>query len=329
MSKPIIALVAGGYSGEYEVSLKSAQGISSWLSRDDFEVYTYIISAERWYVCLDNGLEYVIDRGTFGFHYANRDVRPDYVYITIHGTPGEDGVLQGYLDVLGIPYNTGGVLTESLSFNKFVCNRYLNTFEGIRTAPSLRLVGGECSEEILHRSQELGYPLFVKPNTGGSSVATSLVNNPEELLGAIQLASKESTEVIVETLIQGTEVTCGLYALKGEIHILEITEVVTSNSFFDFDAKYNGAVEEITPARIPEEQAERIRQLSKDIYRYIQARGIIRIDYIIEPDGYPTLLEVNTTPGMTATSFIPQQVKAIGQNMPDLLKEIIYSTLKD
>lgn len=328
MTKPIVAVVAGGYSGEYAVSLRSAAGICSWLNPDIFEVYTYIIEAERWYVRLSQGEELPIDKATFGFKYLGRDIKPDYAYITIHGTPGEDGILQGYLDMLHIPYNTGGVLTETLTFNKFVCNRYLSTFEGVRTARSLRLLGSESETYIQVEANALGYPLFVKPNTGGSSVATSRVNTPEDLLPALRTAFAESNEVMVEALIQGTEVTCGAYAYNGEIHILEITEVVTQNAFFDFDAKYNGQVEEITPARIPETQAEIIRKLTKQIYDHIQASGIIRIDYIIEADGYPTLLEVNTTPGMTPTSFIPQQVTAAGLEMPRLLEQIIFNTLQ-
>lgn len=328
MTKPIVAVVAGGYSGEYAVSLRSAEGICSWLNPDIFEVYTYIIEKDRWYVRLPEGDELPIDRATFGFHHSGRDIKPDYAYITIHGTPGEDGILQGYLDMLHIPYNTGGVLTETLTFNKFACNRYLSTFEGVRTARSLRLLGGESEAYIQSEANALGYPLFVKPNTGGSSVATSRVNAPEDLLPAVRTAFAESSEVMVEALIQGTEVTCGAYTHKGEVHILEITEVVTENDFFDFDAKYNGQVEEITPARIPEEQAELIRRLTKQIYAYVQARGIIRIDYIIEADGYPTLLEVNTTPGMTPTSFIPQQVAAAGLEMPSLLEQIILNALQ-
>lgn len=329
MKKPIVAIVAGGYSGEYEVSLRSARGIASWIDPNLFEVYTYIIERESWYVLLPSGVRAEVDRATFGFYLNGEHLRPDYAYITIHGTPGEDGILQGYLDMLGIRYNTGGVLTETLTFNKFVCNRYLASFEGIRTARSLRLVGGETDSYITSEAERLSYPLFVKPNTGGSSVATTKVNQAEALLPAVHRAFQESDEVMVEALIQGTEVTCGAYrTARGEIRILEITEVVTHNEFFDFDAKYNGQVEEITPARIPEEQAVRIASLTRDIYQHVQARGIIRVDYIIEADGYPTLLEVNTTPGMTPTSFIPQQVGAAGLEMSAVLTEIIQTALQ-
>lgn len=326
--KPVIAIVAGGYSGEYSVSRRSALGIISWIDRKLFNPYIYVIERERWYVELEGGEQAELSKADFSFELNGQSIKPAFAYITIHGTPGEDGILQGYLDMLGIPYNTGGVLCESLTFSKFACNRYLSTFEGIRTAKSLRLIGGESDEDILTKSAQLGgYPLFVKPNTGGSSVATSKVEQESELLPAVRLAFAESSEVMIERMIKGTEVTCGAYSLAGEVHTLEITEVVTSNKFFDFDAKYNGQVEEITPARIAQEQSELIRQLTTAIYGYVQAKGIIRIDYIIEEDGYPTLLEVNTTPGMTPTSFIPQQVAAAGLQMPELLTAIIQNTL--
>lgn len=326
--KPIIAIVAGGYSGEYQVSLRSAAGIASWINPELFTAYIYVIERERWYVRLDNGEEIDVDRSAFGFVFNGQYIRPDYAYITIHGTPGEDGILQGYLDMLGIPYNTGGVLAETLTFNKFVCNRYLSSFTGIRTAQSIRLTGQEQDAEIQNLADSLGsYPLFVKPNTGGSSVATTRVGDPSEVLSAVHTAFDESQEVLIEAFIPGTEVTCGAYMHDGKVHILEITEVVTANKFFDFDAKYNGQVEEITPARIPTKQAEIIRQLTCAIYGYVRARGIIRIDYIIQEDGYPTLLEVNTTPGMTPTSFIPQQIRAAGLDVSELLTEIIRQSL--
>lgn len=326
--KPVIAIVAGGYSGEYSVSLRSAVGIKSWINLELFTPYVYIIERNRWYVKLEDGRELPINRSDFSFELDGVSLIPHYAYITIHGTPGEDGILQGYLDMLRIPYNTGGVLTESLTFNKYVCNRYLASFPGVRTAQSVRLLGCESDSEIHSLASSLGsYPLFVKPNTGGSSVATSRVDNAKDLLSAVHTALKESQEVMIESLIRGTEVTCGAYLHNGEVYIFEITEVVTKNTFFDFDAKYNGQVEEITPARIPEKQANLIRQMTKQIYGYVQAKGIIRIDYIIEEDGYPTLLEVNTTPGMTPTSFIPQQVAAAGLNMPEVLTEIIQTAI--
>lgn len=325
MNRPIIAIVAGGYSGEYAVSLRSAQGIASWINPELFEVYTVLIEREGWYALV--GDERIpANKSSFGFTLAGRSVRPDYVYITIHGTPGENGLLQGYLDMLRIPYNTGGVLCEALTFNKFVCNRYLDSLPEVRIAGARRL-HPDMPIEANALVSELGLPLFVKPNVGGSSVATSRVNTLEELMPAIERALEESNDILLESFIDGTEVTCGCYMLGGEIVALPVTEVVTNNAFFDFDAKYNGQVEEITPARISDELTKTIQELTRRIYRYTDARGIIRIDYIIQRDGIPTLLEVNTTPGMTPTSFIPQQVAAAGLEMRSLLTQIIQEGL--
>lgn len=325
--KPIVAIVAGGYSGEYEVSLRSASGIYSWIDKTLYSPYIYVIDKDKWWVQLPDNTKGEVDRATFAFSWQGEVYQPSYAYITIHGTPGEDGILQGYLELLGIPYNTGGVLTESLTFNKFHCNRYLSTISGVRVAPSVRLLSGApcpSEEDVI---AQLGLPLFVKPNTGGSSVATSRVEAREQLSPAVELALHESQEVILERFISGVEVTCGAYALDGVVYALPITEVVPKNEFFDFDAKYNGQVEEITPARISPEQTAFIQELTKKIYQEVDAQGIIRVDYIIETDGMPTLLEVNTTPGMTPTSFIPQQVRAAGLDISQLLTGLIRQGL--
>lgn len=324
--KPIVAIVCGGYSGEYSVSLRSGAGISSWIDSNLFEPFLYVIEAREWYVLI--GQERIpIDRASFGFEWQGRVHIPSYAYITIHGTPGEDGHLQGYLDMLGIPYNTGGVFAEALTFNKYHCNRYLSSYPGVRVARSIRLGRTEATPNSREVIDSLGLPIFVKPNMGGSSVATSRVDTEEELEPAIALAREECHEVMLEQFIAGTEVTCGAYALAGEVMALPVTEVVTKNKFFDFDAKYKGEVEEITPARISDALTEEIQALTRRIYGYTDARGIIRVDYIIEADGHPTLLEVNTTPGMTPTSFIPQQVAAAGLKMPELLTALITEGL--
>lgn len=326
MNKPIVAIVAGGYSGEFEVSLRSAKGIYSWIDQELFTPYIYVIEQSRWYVLVEEH-QYDIDRADFSFEFDGKRIQPSYAYITIHGAPGEDGVVQGYLEMLGIPYNTGGVLTEALTANKYCCNRYLSTFSSIRIARSVRLSRSSSRAIRAQKLAELTLPIFVKPNTGGSSVATSKVERTEELISAIDLALSESPEVILEEYISGTEVTCGAYTLGRKVFALPITEVVTNNKFFDFDAKYHGQVEEITPARISIELTKQIQDLTIEIYDHIQAKGIIRIDYIIEPDGYPTLLEVNTTPGMTPTSFIPQQVQVAGLDMKTLLTSLITEHL--
>ncbi len=330
MEQHNIAVIAGGFSGEYSVSLRSAAGILSWIDRSRFTPHLIVIERDGWYV-RPEGKEaqdpILVDKCDFSFKHAGQHIKLDYALITVHGTPGENGLLQGYLDLIGVPYNTGGTLTEALTFNKYYCNRYLSTFPHLRVADSVRLQrtsSRPSSQEIIER---LGLPLFAKPNAGGSSVATSKVESLEALDKAIALAFEECDEVLLERFIAGTEVTCGCYRIGDKVTALPVTEVVPKNSFFDFEAKYNGAVEEITPARISPELTTLIQTLTEEIYQHIDARGIIRVDYIIESDGRPTLLEVNTTPGMTPTSFIPQQVSAAGLTMQELLSSLIEDHL--
>ena len=330
MEQHNIAVIAGGFSGEYSVSLRSAAGILSWIDRSRFIPHLIVIERDGWYVHPE-GKEpqdpILVDKCDFSFKHAGQHIKLDYALITVHGTPGENGLLQGYLDLVGVPYNTGGTLTEALTFNKYYCNRYLSTFPHLRVADSVRLQrtsSRPSSQEIIER---LGLPHFAKPNAGGSSVATSKVESVEALDKAIALAFEECDEVLLERFIAGTEVTCGCYRIGDKVTALPVTEVVPKNSFFDFEAKYNGAVEEITPARISPELTTLIQTLTEEIYQHIDARGIIRVDYIIESDGRPTLLEVNTTPGMTPTSFIPQQVTAAGLTMQELLTSLIEDHL--
>lgn len=330
MEQHNIAVIAGGFSGEYSVSLRSAAGILSWIDRSRFIPHLIVIERDGWYVHPEGKKPQdpiLVDKCYFSFKHAGQHIKLDYALITVHGTPGENGLLQGYLDLVGVPYNTGGTLTEALTFNKYYCNRYLSTFPHLRVADSVRLQrtsSRPSSQEIIER---LGLPLFAKPNAGGSSVATSKVDSVETLDKAIALAFEECDEVLLERFIAGTEVTCGCYRIGDKVTALPVTEVVPKNSFFDFEAKYNGAVEEITPARISPELTTLIQTLTEEIYQHIDARGIIRVDYIIESDGRPTLLEVNTTPGMTPTSFIPQQVSAAGLTMQELLTSLIEDHL--
>ncbi|MDO5017472.1 MAG: D-alanine--D-alanine ligase [Porphyromonas sp.] len=322
---PKIALVAGGYSNEYEVSLKSQAGIIHFLDGYSFELYPVLITRDKWVVQADN-TEYPIDRNDFTFNRLGEKVAFDYAYITIHGTPGEDGLLTGYLDMLGVPYSCCPTAVGALTFNKYLCKHFLHSF-GIKIAQETRLIKGEPVRPII-LAVEPGLPAFIKPNAGGSSLATTRVDEVNEILPAVQKAFEEADEVLMEGLITGTEVTCGAYKDAEGLHILPVTEVVPKNSFFDFDAKYNGAVEEITPARISEGMTAEIQQLTREIYGYLGASGIIRVDYIIE-EGVPVLLEVNTTPGMTATSFIPQQIRAAGKKVGDVLASIINYHLKE
>ena len=342
--KKVIAIIAGGDSSEHSVSMKSAEGISSWLDRDKFEVYTIEISGTNWDVHLPDGTTTPINRHDFTFQLPNKAfVRPDFAYITIHGTPGENGILQGYFELLKIPYSSCSLLVAALTFDKFMNNQYLRRF-GVKVAESLLLREGQdvSDEDIIHK---VGLPCFIKPNGAGSSFGVSRVTKAEEIQPAIQLARTEGGDVVIEAELIGVEIANGVFRRKdGTVHVLPITEVVTENEFFDFDAKYNGQVQEITPARLSTETTERVKALTRSIYTILGADGIMRVDYIITRsvqehgvivDGLdkPTvdiinLLEINAVPGMTTTSFIPQQVRADGMDMTAVLTEIIESKLK-
>lgn len=317
--KKNVAIIWGGYSSESIVSEKSMHGIYSFIDKERYNIYKINISKDNWSADIDNK-KYNIDKNDFSIATDKDKIKIDFAYITIHGTPGEDGRLQGYLDMLNIPYSTCGAMASALSFNKFVCNNFLKNFK-IRVANSVYL-SEETTYDTKKIVEELKLPLFVKPNTGGSSFATTKVKNIEELDNAIKSAFKEAPDVIIESFIKGTEVTCGCYKTADKEVILPLTEVVSHNDFFDYNAKYMGEVEEITPARIPEDISNQIKTLTSRIYDLINAKGLIRADFIIS-DNIPYLLEVNTTPGMTQTSFIPQQVAVAGLNMTNVLTEII------
>ena len=321
MKKRTIAIVAGGDSSELPVSLRSAQGIYSFIDKERYNLYIVEMQGNRWEVVLPNGEKTPIDRNDFSFTENGEKKVFDFAYITIHGTPGENGLLQGYFDLIGIPYSSCNVLVSAITFNKFTCNQYLKGF-GIRVSESMILRKGFeiLDEEVINK---VGLPCFIKPNAGGSSFGVTKVKTKEQIQPAIEKAFGESDEVMIEAFMQGTEITCGCYKTKDKEVVFPITEVVTSNEFFDYDAKYNGQVDEITPARIPEETAERVRLLTSAIYDILGCDGIIRIDYIITEGEKVNMLEINTTPGMTATSFIPQQVHAAGLDIKDVMTDII------
>ena len=327
-----IAIIAGGDSSEYEVSLRSAAGIESFLA--DQKQYTTTIVLLRgndWKAKVSDSEWAEIDKNDFSYTYNGVKHSFDFAYITIHGTPGENGVLQGYLDMIGLPYSCCGVLAAAMTFNKYTCNHYLKGF-GVKVAESvlLRKAKGERlevkGEDII---KQVGLPCFIKTNVGGSSFGVTKVKTLEEVEPAIKKAFAEGDEVICEAFMKGVEITCGAYKTKNKAVAFPITEVVTSNEFFDYDAKYNGQVDEITPARIPDEVRDAVQAMTLKIYDILGCKGIIRVDYILTGDKAKgerleiNLLEVNTTPGMTATSFIPQQVRAAGLNIGEVLSEIV------
>ena len=318
--KRTIAIVAGGDSSEHPVSLRSAQGIYSFIDKEKYNLYIVEVTGLDWVVQMpENNIP--VDRDDFSFMLDGEKIKFDFAYIIIHGTPGEDGKLQGYFDVLHVPYSTCDVLASALTFNKFACNHYLKSF-GVRISDSLMLREGQhiSNEDVI---EKIGLPCFIKPNEGGSSFGVTKVKSAELIQPAIEKAFKESDEIVIEAFMQGTEITCGCYKTKTKEVVLPITEVVTSNEFFDYDAKYNGQVEEITPARLPEELAKRVQTLTSAVYDILGCSGIIRVDYIITEGEKINLLEINTTPGMTATSFIPQQVRVAGLNIKDVMTDII------
>jgi D-alanine-D-alanine ligase len=320
-----IAIVCGGDSSEHDVSLRSAQGLYSFFDKERYNIYIVDVKGTDWHVNFDNGDTAEIDKNDFSFVMAGKSVYFDYAYITIHGQPGENGVMQGYFDLIHLPYSTSGVLVEAMTFDKYVLNNYLRGF-GVKVANSLLLRRGEQYDEA-EISEKIGMPCFVKPAADGSSFGVSKVKNADQLAPALRVAFMESNEVMIEGFLDGTEISQGVYKTKNKSVILPATEVVTSNEFFDYDAKYNGQVQEITPARLNPETAVKVAEETSRIYDILHANGIIRIDYIISKDkegnDVVNMLEINTTPGMTATSFIPQQVRAAGLDIKDVLGDIV------
>lgn len=325
--KKQIAIIAGGDSSEREVSLRSAAGIYSFMNHDRYDCYIVEQQGRELWVNLD-GERLPINLNDFSYVRNGEQCRFDFAYITIHGTPGENGILQGYFDLIGMPYSTSGVLVEALTFNKFALNNFLRAFPNLHISESIMVRKGMAApspEEVVAR---LGLPCFVKPNAGGSSFGVTKVKRIGDIVPAIERAMNESDEVMIEKLLVGTEITCGAYLRpNGEVATFPITEVVVKGvEFFDYEAKYEGKSDEITPARIAPETATRVSELTKFIYKQMGCYGIIRIDYILSGEKGAeqiNLLEINTTPGMTPASFIPQQVRASEFEIADVLAEII------
>ena len=320
-----IAIVCGGDSSEHDVSMRSAQGLYSFFDKERYNVYIVDVKDQDWNVTLENDETIKIDKNDFSFVRDGKAVVFDYAYITIHGTPGENGIMQGYFDLLHVPYSTSGVLVEAMTFDKYVLNNYLKGF-GVNVADSILLRRDDTVDEEAIAAR-IGMPCFVKPAADGSSFGVSKVKNADQLAPALRVAFMESNEVMVEQFMDGTEISIGVYKTRDKSVVFPATEVVTNNEFFDYDAKYNGQVQEITPARIAPETAKAVAEETSRIYDILHCNGIIRIDYIITKDADGNdkinMLEVNTTPGMTPTSFIPQQVRAAGLDIAQVLTDIV------
>lgn len=325
MSKLNVAVIAGGDSSEYVVSVKSGANVYKAIDTEKYNPWLVQIRGSEWIVLENNEKIADIDKADFSFILNGQKIPFAFAYITIHGTPGEDGILQGYFDLLKIPYSSCDVHSSSLTFNKWFCNNYLRSF-GVKMARSVKLTKGDKidSRKI---SETLGLPVFVKPNAGGSSFGITKVKSDSELEEAVKKAWMESDEALVEQFIDGKEFTCGLVKIDGKKIVFPVTEVLPKNEFFDFEAKYTpGAAEEITPARLPKELFEKCQQISAEVYDLCQCDGIVRVDFILKENEF-YFLEANTTPGMTATSFIPQQIAAMGLTLKEIITRLIDSKL--
>lgn len=322
--RPNIALIAGGYSGESVISLKSAAVIMKNIDVELFNVYLISVTHDHW-TCLFKFDEYPIDKNDFSVTIKNQKINFDAAFVMIHGTPGEDGVLQGYFDMLGIPYTSCNATVSAVTFNKFFCNRVVDNF-GAKVAKSVRICSGQTynSNDVI---EVTGLPCFVKPNAGGSSIGTSKVHEISELKNAIDIAFEEDDEVLIEQFISGREMTCGVIKSRGNLYSFPLTEVVSKKEFFDYEAKYDPTLaEEITPAVVDDSIAKQIRSISEHLYVHLNCNGVVRFDYIVSNDEI-WFLEVNTIPGMSAESIVPQQAKAFGWSYTELTTRIIEEAL--
>lgn len=331
-----IAILAGGYTGEHDVSLKSAEMIITSIDRDLFNPYLIVWSdskktSDRGATLHYNGKLYPIDLTYFTAHTPDGILSFDYAYIAIHGSPGEDGKLQGYLDMMQIPYNTSGVFAQAITFHKEALKNFVKGY-GVIVPNGLLVNRGEedLMVEKMKKEKSIHFPLFVKPCQGGSSIATTKVKNTSSLCTAIKRATEADLEgvALVEEAIEGVEVTCGVMRLSSGVYPLAITEVVPKGfDFFDFEAKYSGKSDEITPARIEGKKTEEIFAITKKLGDILDLRAIYRADFIIDNAGTPYLLEVNTVPGFTSESFIPKQIRSIGKTPTEIISQIIADTI--
>ncbi|MEX6687832.1 D-alanine--D-alanine ligase [Danxiaibacter flavus] len=325
--KKKIALVTGGYSGEAEISYKSAVTVENNVDKEKFEVYKIDVHPEGWNYIDANGNKTPVDRSDFSVNANGSKISFDAALMCIHGTPGEDGKLQGYFDMLNLPYTSCDAATSALTFNK----RYtvaVAAFGGINVARSLHIFKHSpiSAEAIL---QQLQLPVFVKPNNGGSSIGMSKVTEAEALPAALEKAFNEDDQLLVEEFIAGREFTIGVFKTNGKIITLPITEVITHKDFFDYEAKYLGKSQEITPANADEAIAEKVRAAAKKVYELLNCRGIVRIDFIYnEQRQEPFMLEVNTVPGQSEASIVPQQVRAMGWTLKEFYTAVIEDAIK-
>ncbi|MCD4680424.1 MAG: D-alanine--D-alanine ligase [Bacteroidales bacterium] len=325
--KPKIAIAAGGNSGEYEISINSAGVIYENIDQSKYDAYIIHIKSQDWTYQDSKGEVIEVDKNDFSIVVKGEKITFDCVFIAIHGTPGEDGKLQGYFDLLGIPYTSCDLTTSALTFNKSYCNRVVSSF-GVNTPKSVHLFRNN-EIKVKEIIEKFSLPCFVKPNNGGSSVGMSKVVEEEELLKAVQIAFQEDDQVLIEEYIEGTELTCGIIQSKGDRIIFPVTEIVSSKEFFDFEAKYTeGMADEIVPARISDEISDECKRVSAMLYNKLNCSGLVRFDYIFK-SGKFYFLEVNTVPGLSEGSIVPKMAAAMGMSLEKLYDMMIIDALKE
>lgn len=314
----------GGFTGESVVSLKSAAVVAQHLDRERYEVHKVHIYPGNWYLETEDGKKWPIDLNGFSVQKAGQALTFDGVFNIIHGSPGEDGKLAGYFDMLGIPYTTCDALTSSITMNKGYTKAILSGIEDLHMARSLQLFSN-LPENVPNVLEALKLPYFVKPNNGGSSIGMSKVKQKEELEEALDRAFQEDNQVLVEEFVTGREFSIGIYRTGGKVTVLPATEIISSREFFDFEAKYiPGVSEEITPGRMDEREVERVKRIAGQVYRKLNCKGSVRMDYFLEKDtGNFYFIEINTVPGQTETSLISQQVRAMGMTLKDFYTDLI------
>jgi D-alanine-D-alanine ligase len=315
-----IAIFTGGDSSESVISVKSAEQVTQWLEKAGHQCHTVVVSRADWLVHTPTA-KIQLDKNTFGFKSPDEEVHFDFAWNIIHGTPGEDGKLQGYFDMIGVPYSCSNHLSSALTFNKYTCKTFLKQLNVL--TPEASLIRKDLDTDLEAIAEHVGFPCFVKPNSGGSSLGIAKVNKFEELEPAVEEAMREDREVIIERYIKGREITCGVFKSCGKFTVLPVTEIITKNEFFDYEAKYtSGKAEEITPAQIPDALSQKCQELACQIYDLTDSAGIIRVDFIIKGNQL-YFLELNSIPGMSKESIIPKQVISAGLTMEEVLQLII------
>jgi D-alanine-D-alanine ligase len=324
-SRPNIAVVMGGFSAEYEVSLQSAQVVHEHLDPHRYRVFRVLIHRDRWEVWAGEQ-RLPVNRDDFSFTLQGEHIRFDAVFNTLHGSPGEDGMLAGYLDMLGIPQTGSGTLESALTFSKGECNVLLARY-GIATPQAVFLPYAQSinTEALL---EKVGLPCFVKPSRSGSSIGISKVKAAPELIPAIETARAIDSRVLIEGMVPGTEAGCGVSDHTGAPQALAVTDIVPKNEFFDYESKYSGLSEEVTPARISADHYRRIMEISEEVYRLLGLHGLVRIDFILHPQRGPVLIEINTVPGLSAESILPKQAGHAGLSLSQLFNATLAQTLK-